>query len=124
MVIGGCDTAAGGLPPIPACGIMDAVGPDAEPDVGTACVKGVGTTALAVLCPSWSEELDSGLKPDRSVGSGCSLPLLVGGNDKGELASADDYETGVCSAIAVASCSATFSCTPSCRRYLVLLSNA
>jgi hypothetical protein len=52
--------------------------------------------------------------------------LPAGGNDKEELASAeeDDCETGVCSAIAVVSCSATLSCTPSCRRYFVLLSNA
>jgi hypothetical protein len=78
------------------------------------------------MSESWSEELDSGFKPDRSVESGRSLPLAADGSDKEELASAeeDDCETGVCSAIAVVSCFVTLSCTPSCRRYFVLFSNA
>ena len=75
-------------------------GPDAELDAGTACVKGVGTTALG--------------------------SVSAGGNDKEELASAeeDGCATGVCSAIAVVSCSATLSCTPPFSQCFVLLSKA
>jgi hypothetical protein len=82
---------------MPACGTWDAVGPDAELDVGAVCVKGVGTTALVELCP-----------------------VSAGGPEREEPAGAeeDDCETGICepsiwSAVAVVSCSATSSCTPS-----------
>ena len=64
MVIGGCNSAVGGLLPTPACGIKDAAGPDAELDAGTVCVKGVGTTTLG--------------------------SVSAGGNDKEELASAEE----------------------------------
>ena len=79
---------------MPTHGMWDAVGPDAEPDEGTACAKGVGTTAVAVLCP-----------------------VSAGGTDLEGLVVAEegDCETGICepcicSAIAVVSCSATSSC--------------
>ena len=88
---------------------MDAAGPDVELDVGAVCVKGVGTTALVVLCPA-----------------------SAGGTEREELVVAEegDSETGICepgdcSAVAVVSCSATSSCAPSLTAvspYFVLLS--